>query len=252
MTTTATATSAAPAKRPALIPWRLFEELFGLAFLTWIGFTITVLGITLGIAAFGEVTGSVWGPASQVPRWFAFFIGLHLAMDIAPLYIAHGQTRREFAKRAVIFMAMFAAATGVLITAGFVIERVIYAIAGWPQTISEIHLYTSATDYGRIFLEHGLWMLVWTAGGALIGVGFYRDNALGALTIVIGILAAALTGVAIGSFDGWGPSQLLGRLLGAEPPPLIVSLLGAFTVFAGLLALTWRLVRDIPLRNKTA
>ena len=46
MTTTATAPSGVRNPRASLISRRLFDELFGLAFLTWIGFTLTILGIT--------------------------------------------------------------------------------------------------------------------------------------------------------------------------------------------------------------
>jgi len=230
----------------------MFEELFALAFLTWIGFTITVLGITLAIAALGEVTQSVWDPATQVPRWFAFFIGLQVAHDIMPLHIAHGQTRRDFAKRALVFMLMFAAATGALVTLGFVIERVVYAIAGWPQVLTEARLYSSATDYPLIYLEQLLVMLVWVAGGALIGAGFYREAASGGLMIGIGLVAAGITGWALGGVDGWGPGQLMHRFLDLEALPLAVAVLVVLAVAAGLVALTWRLVRDIPLKNKTA
>ncbi len=254
MTTTATTMQSTLRRRSSAVPWKMFEDLFGLAFLTWIGFTITVLVITFAIAALGEVTQSVWDPASQVPRWFAFFIGLHLAMDIMPLHIAHGQTRRDFARRAFVFLVMFAAATAALVTLGFVIERVIYAVAGWPQTLTELHLYSSATDYPRIYLEQLLVMFAWLAGGALIGAGFYRDSGTGGLMVGVGLVAAALVGWVLGSVDGWGPSQLLHRFLDVEMAqlPLLVSVFGALAVAAGLLALTWRLVRDIPLKNKTA
>ena len=226
--------------------------MFGLAVLTWIGFTLTVLGITFAIAALGDVTQSIWDPASQVARWFVFAMGVHVAYGVMPLHIAHGQTRRDFAKRAVIFMLMFAGATAVLMTAGFVIERVVYAIADWPQTLTEEHLYSSASDYALIYLEHLLLMLVWVAGGALIGAAFYRDGALGGLMIAVGIVAAGLTGWVLGSAQGWGPGQLLYRLLDADAPPVLLSVLAVLGIVAGLLALTWRLARDIPLKNKTA
>ena len=95
-------------------------------------------------------------------------------------------------------------------------------------------------------------MLVWVAGGALIGAAFYRDGALGGLMIAVGIVAAGLTGWVLGSAQGWGPGQLLYRLLDADAPPVLLSVLAVLGIVAGLLALTWRLARDIPLKNKTA
>ena len=250
-TTTVTASASETRSSSPLVPRRLFEELFGLAVLTWIGFTLTILGITFAIAALAEVTQSIWEPASQVPRWFAFAMGVHLAYGVMPLHIAHGQTRREFARQAVVLMLMFAAATAVLMTAGFVIERVVYAIADWPQTLTEEHLYSSTSDYPLIYLEHLLVMLVWMAGGALIGASFYRGGALGGLMIGVGIVAAGLTGWVLGSVQGWGPGQLLQRALESDAPPLFVSVVAVLGIAAGLLALTWRVVRDIPLKNKT-
>src|SRR5690606_21013086 len=102
-----------------LVPARLLEEQIGLAALIWIGFTLLVLAIILGIAYFADVNASVWDPAAtQAPRWFALFIGVYLANTILPLHITHGQTRREFSIQATVFIILFAAALATLITIG--------------------------------------------------------------------------------------------------------------------------------------
>src|SRR5690606_30873713 len=97
------------------------------------------------------------------------------------------------------------------------------------------HLYSSATDYPLIYLEQLLWMLVWVAGGALIGAGFYRNPGIGGLMIGVGIVAAGLTGWALGSVDGWGPGQLLHRFFDTGALPLLAAVLAALAVAAALL-----------------
>jgi hypothetical protein len=184
-----------------------------------------------------------------VPRWFALFIGVYLANTILPLHITHGQTRREFSIQAVVFIVLFAAALAVLITLGFLLEAGLYRLAEWPHDLSENHIFTSVRQIPLIFIEYWLVLALWTAGGAFIAAGFYRSESLGALTIPLAMVPAAIAEIAYGS--SWGPlTFVLERVADSSGKSLALALpLGAASI-ALMLAMTWPIVRDIPIRPK--
>jgi hypothetical protein len=63
-----------------------------------------------------------------------------------------------------------------LMTLGYAIERAVYAVAGWPQALTQSHLYDTASNYPLIFLEFLLLFTVWTAAGAFAGAAIYRNG----------------------------------------------------------------------------
>lgn len=192
------------------------------------------------------VTGSIWGPMSGVAVWFVGFVVGYYLHYYLPAFVANGRTRRDSAIEAGIFGGALAATATVLITIGFVYERVVYAIAGWQRGTPGDVLYHSFNDYGRIFLAGLVAMLMWAAGGAMIGSAFYRGNVRGMVTVVIAIGAvdrAGGIGGVTGPFgfvsDGSGVASNLAQ-------SVIVSLVATVV----LAAITWWNVKSLPLRNK--
>ncbi|MGH2534682.1 MAG: hypothetical protein ACRDJW_20680 [Thermomicrobiales bacterium] len=237
-------------KRTWDFPRRMLGDLIGLTLLSWAGFVVVIAAIIAGIAIFDTVDESVWESVAGAPPWYTAFIGGYVFHDLLPLYVAHGQTRRDFAVQATIFTVIFAAAAAVLMAVGFLLERVLYRVADWPQALSGDQLYSSPTDVPLILVEFWLVFLVWTAAGALIGAGFYRSNETGLFTLLPATVVIAAIGIAVGS--DWGPFGALIDRVVDEPGnlPLAASIAIGLGAFALTLATTWPLVRDIPIRTK--
>jgi hypothetical protein len=227
-------------------PTRLLAANVWLALLLWAGFLGFVAAITVGVAVFGTVTRSAWEPAAQLPRWFALFAGVALVREFLPLYVAHGQTRRQFGAHAAVTVIVFAPFLSALMLAGYLLEAGLYRLAGWPQTLGRAHLFTEATQAHLVLLEYLVEFLAWIVAGAFMGAGFYRWRAGGLLTIPVGIALIVLAESALGR----EPLLPLVRALLLDLPPSLATTtvvgVGAFLV--GLL-LTWSLIRDMPLRN---
>ncbi|GAA1004117.1 hypothetical protein Aple_086310 [Acrocarpospora pleiomorpha] len=231
-------------------PTRLLAANLFFAALLWAGYLVLIALITLGISIFGEVSGSVWEPAGQLPRWYVLFTGVTLVREYLPMYIAHGQTRRQFGGQAAITIALFAPGVAALMTAGYLLENGLHALAGWPQGLSRPHLFASTSQVGLMFTEYTIEYLVWATAGALIGAGFYRWQGGGFLTIPVGV---ALVLVAAGATGTELRIPFVSRLFGFDvdlPPGLPVTLGVGLGVFLLGLALTWPIIRDVPLRNQ--
>jgi len=237
--------------RTWIVPRRLLDDQIGLALLLWAGFVVVIAGIIAGIAIFDTVTGSVWEPVSPLVGWYALYIGIYLARDVLPLHVMYGQTRRECAIQGAVFIVIFAAALAVLITVGLQLERVLYAVAGWPHDLSGDHLFTSAGQIPLIFIQYWLEFLVWLAVGAFVTAAWYRFDANGLLTIALLAIPIGLTGIVLGS-TSWGAVGLIVDWFGDEPasPPAALALLVYIASFLLTLAMTWPIVRDIPIRAK--
>ena len=102
----------------------------------WVPYFVVVTAITIAINVFGTVSTSMWDPATQIIRWFAFGIGAWMVYVYLPVYIAHGVTRRTYAVKALGFTVAFSTLLAALTTLGFAAERIIYDIGGWPQELS--------------------------------------------------------------------------------------------------------------------
>ncbi|MDH2427656.1 hypothetical protein [Sphaerisporangium sp. TRM90804] len=228
-------------------PSRLLAANMWFAVMLWAGYLVLVTVITLAVELFGELNQSAWEQATQLPRWYAFFTGVTLVRQFLPLYIAHGQTRREFGAQAAVTVALFAPFLSALITISYLLETALYGLLDRPQVISQAHLFTEPTQVPLVFAEYLLEFLVWIIGGSFIGAGFYRWGAGGLLTIPVGILLAVLAETATG---GELRLPLLRVIdLNLSPSAAMTAGVGIGAFVLGL-ALTWPLIRDVPLRNK--
>jgi hypothetical protein len=213
---------------------------------------LIVIGVAVGNAIWGSVSGSYWDDAvSAVPQWYAAFMAGYLAYSFLPAQIAHGQTRREFGQQALIYLIIFSAALAALVVIGFGIEAALYAIMDWPHGIDEGHLFRSSGQVHLVFAEFLMRFLVWSSAGFLIGTGFYRSEEAGGGALAVGWIPVAITELALGT--QYGSPIVLFRLVW-EPPsihPAIVLAIGA-AAFAATVWLAWKVLRDIPIRTKSA
>jgi hypothetical protein len=232
--------------------WPLFERMLVAqgAFLAmvWAGYLALFVAVTVAIAVFGSVRTSVWEQASQLPRWFTLFIGVYLTGTYLRLAVAHGRTRREFMAQASAFLVAYSALFAVLMTLGFVVETAIYRLGGWPQTLNRDHLFTSPGQLGRIFVAFWLVFAVWTVVGAMIAAAFHRNGLLGVLGIAAGLLLIVPTELAV----GFNPVPVVSALVELATVPVAAIVAMCAGSFALALALTWAIVRDTPIRPRSA
>jgi hypothetical protein len=189
--------------------------------------------------------------AAAAPPWYALFIGVYVMNDVLPMYVAQGVTRREFSIQAVIFALIYAAVVATLMTVGFVLESVLYRVMDWPHDLTERHLYASADDVPLIFVESWLQFPVWLGVGAFIAVARYRFDAAGLLTIAPALLPIALVDIAVDSYTG-PADALFDRFVDPASLPLLASVALCLAAFLLVAAMTWPIVRDVPLRTKAA
>jgi hypothetical protein len=193
-----------------------------------------------------SVTGSIWGPISGVAVWFVGFVAGYYLHYYLPAFVANGRVRRDSAIEAAIFSGVLAGVAAVLITVGFVYERVVYAIAGWQRGTPSDMVYGHYNDYGPILLATLSGTLMWAAGGAMIGSSFYRSNERGFVAVVIALAAMSLVS---GGNGLAGPSIFIARQLDI-PHSLLMTVVLSIVATVALAAITWWNVRTLPLRNK--
>jgi hypothetical protein len=232
--------------------WAIARLLFAthLPFLAlcWAGFAAAVLALTFALALRVDLDRSVWDPAVSVARWFALGYGVYFVNRLLPVYVAHGRTRREFAASMAVFLVAASAMVAALLTLGLALEGVLYRAMDWPRQVDAERLYDAAGPYPLVLVSYWALLLAWAAIGLLLAAGFYRSNGSELVAIALALAMVAVTGYAIG-FDGL-------PFLGAVVDLARVPLAGTLALFlAGLLpgaAVTWALVRDIPIRSRVS
>jgi hypothetical protein len=216
--------------------------------LVWVAFVAVVLLITAGIAVRGTITRSVWDPAASVVRWFALGYGLFLVNRLLAVYVAHGKTRREFLRSVAVYVVVAGAAVAALLTLGLALESVLYRAMDWPHQIpDDDRMFDSTTQYPLIFVNYWAMLVIWTTIGLFLAAGFYRSGGWGLVVLPLALVVVVVTGYGIG-FSGL---PFVGATVAVADAPLAATL---GLCLAGLLpgaALTWLLVRDIPIRSKT-
>lgn len=215
--------------------------------LGWIGLVALAGLLLVGVAIFGTVRISTMDAAGQVLRWFAFGYGAYLVHTLLPIYLVHGQTRREYLRQAPVFQLVSAGALAGLHTIGYAAETLLYRANDWPQALSEDRLYDNASQYPLIFISYWGMLLVWTLTGSFVGAGFYRLGAGGVLLLPVALGLLMLSAVGNGFMNLPFIDVRLGAL--QLDVPAAVGVTAGCAVLA--LALAWALARDMPLRTRT-
>jgi hypothetical protein len=240
--------SARTDRRPWSIARLLLATHLPFLLLVWLALVALVLALTVGIAVWGDITRSVWDPAVTIVRWFALGYGLFLVNRLLAVYVAHGRTRREYLGSMAVFVTVAAAAVAALLTLGFALEAILYWAMDWPHRVEAQRLFDAPDQYPVIFISYWAMLAVWTTIGMLLAAGFYRSGGGELLVVPLALAMAAVSGYAIG-FHGL---PFTGRIVDLAESPLAPALgLCAAALLAGA-ALVWALVRDIPMRPRTA
>jgi hypothetical protein len=221
----------------------LFATHLPFLLLCWAVFAAAVLVLMLAIDLRVSITSSIWDPAVTVVRWVALGYGLYLINRLLPVYVAHGQTRREFAANVAVFLVVATAMVAALLTLGLALELVLYRIM---DQVSDQRLFDSPGQYPLVFGSYWAMLLIWTTIGLLLAAGFYRSGGQELMALLLSLAIVVVTEIAFG-FNGLA---FLGSIVEVGDIPLAGTLA---LCLAGLLpgvAVTWALVRDIPIRNR--
>jgi hypothetical protein len=205
-----------------------------------------VLVLTFAIDVRTTIGWSVWDPAASFVRWFALGYGVYFVNRMLAVYLAHGRTRREFAGSMAVFVPVAAAMVAVLLTVGLALEGVLYRVMDWPHRVAPERLFDGPGQYPLVFLSYWAMLVVWTAIGLLLGAGFYRSGGNELVALALALAMVVVPGWGIG-FSGL---PVIGAVVDVADLPLAGNLA---VCLAGLLpgvALTWALLRDIPIRNR--
>lgn len=212
----------------------------------WVFLVVCVVLFT-GFAHYFAINGidsSIWEQATQAPRWFLGTWGIYQSAVYLPIFIAHGYTRREFAREVAFVAAVYAIVVAALTTLGFALEWLAYRAFGWPQTLDNTYLLFSApTQYPLILVHYTLAFFIWITIGAAVGAAFYRFRQWAMLTVPVALFALVFIETAL----TWS------RLLLPDPAfPLSVGngLAVYITVLLIGLSIVWMLTRDMPMRTK--
>jgi hypothetical protein len=221
--------------------------------LIWLGFVAVVAVITAVVEHYNGIDNSAWESATRAIPWFTLFMGVHIGGTLLPVNIALGKTRRDFSIETVLFLVTYSFFTAILATLGWLLERVFFAIMDWPQALNEEHLFGDAHDYPRIFIESWLILLAWTAGGVFIAAAYYRYDNNGLIAIAPCLVLSGVLQASIGAGSTWGPvTPLVDRIFGTSTPSVIVAVLTGLVCFGAILAMAWSVIRDMPMRSKSA
>ncbi|GGI08224.1 hypothetical protein [Egicoccus halophilus] len=235
----------------AILRHRLANDGMGLVWLAGL-FWVSVTVLTLVVSVRVDITTSGWQVGTQIARWFVGAIGVYLTAVYLPLYVAHGRTRRETAVQLAGFGVVYVVLAGVLITAGYALETLVYALAGWEQGVEPTTFVTAATDHPRLLGQYLVLFAVWHAAGGLLGAAFYRGGGHGALALVPAVGAVIGIEWAAGTRDtGLNALPFFQDLAGGSAPAVGSPVVAAAGLVAAavLVALTWLVVRDLPIRT---
>ncbi|HEX6353762.1 hypothetical protein [Actinophytocola sp.] len=212
-----------------------------------------LLGVTLvvavGISVWGEVDRSYWHyVATQFLRWIAFGLGVDAISSYLRMHIAHGRTRRDFLRQLFPYLVGLSVVYAVLVVLGYLLERGVYALTGWPPRREDSPLLDSIPDVLGYVGPFTLMLLLWAIAGVLLSAAFNRDAVLGLVTIPIGLLIIA-------------PSEFIVDVVTVPFLRTVVESLRVTTlagiglglagIAIGCVAI-WGIVRDMPMRPKVA
>lgn len=148
--------------------------------LTWLGWVwgLAAVGFAVvmtAISRWGELDRSLWNEAvAGWQRWPLLAAGVMTAVTFAPMFIAHGVTRRRLASSSAIAMVVLSVLGGLFLGAGYVAERWVFRAQGWTHGFDPAADPTRLADLGLAAVHHGLILAAAFVTGWLIGIVYER------------------------------------------------------------------------------
>lgn len=230
-------------------PRPLIQDHIEFALLLWGVLLAVSYAITGGIAYFSDVDTSVWEQSSNAAMWYMAVICGWVCYTVVPMFIANGKTRRDTGIEAAIFTALLTVAVSLMVTAGYLIEYLVYGIAGWPRRLSGSHLFDSHLDIGMIALENLLILIVRGAVGAFVGLSAYRWDGSGWLALAPASVLIGIIGAVTRDFSGPAAFVIV-RIIEPDTPSIWLALTASLISLGVSIATGWWALRAMPLRNR--
>lgn len=225
----------------------LLANLGGFTALIFVPFFVVVMLVGLLIAGIWTLESSVWEAATVVIRIYVALITVHVVNTHFTLFLAHGGTRREYARQLLAFVVGHGALVAGLTTVGFWLESVVADLAGWAISPVSFAFFDSASQVLGIAATFFVLLTVWGAASALGAVSMYRSRDVGGFGVIAAVATVLLVEPLFG--NGFRIFGFVTRLLDVDPGSLgsSVAVGGAFLLGTGLV--TWLLLRTIAVRN---
>lgn len=155
------------------------------------------------VSFFTDIEISAWEIVGSIAPWYVAVMGGWITYVMAPMIVAHGKTR-EFAFREWLTTGIFMTVLGaILMTAGYLLEHLIYNIADFEGKTSPENFFDSATEVHLVLLQYLLFFAVWFALGGFVGVSLYKSDDWGWISIPVAIAIAGATGTLGYSSNGF-------------------------------------------------
>jgi hypothetical protein len=216
--------------------------------LTWLGWAwaiAVVVYVAILVIAGGDADRdqTLWAPAAaDWQRYTMFAAGVTMTPVFAPMLIANGITRAQLFRSIAVAAGVLAGLGGLLITAGFALEHVVYEWQDWPHRLVDGRV----VDWGTV-PQLGLAYAVTLAGhccaGWLVGIGWQRARwpGVAALAAPAAVPVLVTEGLVMGDDLDGRPSWIAG----VADVPFAVGVVVALVAIAGAVALARRLTRDV-------
>lgn len=222
--------------------------------LVWTGVGAALLIINLvANTVWGDLEASIWDGNASIFQYAMLGAGIMVVAGYLPVYLTHGITRRDVTSGALIALVGLAVVAALATTAGYLVESVVFDVAGWPHVLGgehEMHIYDSPDQYGLIFVELFFLYATHAIAGMLIVAALFR---LGWVFGSVFLLAGA--GVAVGAELALGSGAagvLIRDWLDIGAPPVAVGLLIAGGLAVGGALLTRALLAGVVIESKDA
>lgn len=226
------------------------REVFQVTVWVWPGAVVVAAVVMVLINRATTVTGSGWEQAGHWPRWFLFAMAITVITKYLPIAVAQGLTRRAVLRATARAIAVSAVAWAAFMTAGHVVERLLYGAAGWTYAIDNPHLFDGPYDVLPMLAEYTLFFAVYMAAGVLAAGAYLRLGGwLG--TAALPLTLSPIVAVEALLSTGW-VGALLQDAAGIGRAMVPVVLTGGVALLLLTAAATWLILRDIPLRPRTA
>lgn len=168
--------------------------------LIWFGPLLALVAVVYAIVVacvsiWGEVDTSLWvSVAAGWQRWPVGVCGFLMISTFSRMFVFNGVTRRRLGEAATVSFVLLSALSGVYVTLGFLIERVVYDANGWPQMNDEREMTYGAIGYATVLLTYTVVAAAYFVGGWLLGTAFHRDcDAVGLAAVPLAIIPVVVS-----------------------------------------------------------
>lgn len=190
--------------------------------------------VVVCVSIWGDVETSLWvSVAAGWQRWPIGVCGFLMISTFSRMFVVNGVTRRRLGDAAAVSLVLLSALSGLFVTLGFLIERVVYDANDWPQMNDERNLTYGAIGYATVLLTYTVVAAGYFVSGWLLGIVFSRDSdiVVAVLSVPLAIIPVAVCELLLTPTGGGAQidvlSDLMSLSLWVSAPITIAVIVGA-------------------------